>query len=63
MADPVACIHCGRLDTECPMVSLRFQGCLFWACTHCMPVVIHKTEEIIEKLADLVRARPDPLHG
>lgn len=63
MSDIASCINCGRTDAETPVVGLRFQGHLFWACTPCMPVVIHKTELIADKLAAILRATRKSING
>lgn len=63
MSDIAICINCGRTDADAPVVSLRFQGHPFWACTQCMPVVIHKTEQIADKLAAILRETRKTIHG
>lgn len=55
MPEIATCINCGRTEADSLVVCLRFQGRSFWACTACMPVVIHKTDQLADKLASNLR--------
>ncbi len=63
MSERVACINCGRNEDEVPLVSLRYRGRPFWACTQCMPIVIHHTEQIAEKLSALLDQERGSAHA
>ena len=44
------CLNCNRAETEIPLVSLRYAGNQTWICSQCMPVLIHRPEELASKL-------------
>lgn len=45
------CLNCNRSDEEIPLVSLRYAGKQAWVCSQCMPVLIHKPQQLAGKLA------------
>lgn len=44
------CLNCGRSEMEVPLVSLRHAGKQAWICSSCMPVLIHRPEQLVGKL-------------
>lgn len=47
------CLNCHRSETEIPLVSLRFNGRQTWICSLCLPVLIHKPQQLVDKLEGL----------
>lgn len=47
---PLACLNCGRSETIIPLVSLRFKGQQAWICSQCLPTLIHKPQQLADKL-------------
>lgn len=45
------CVQCQRSSDETPLVPLRFQGRNLWICTEHLPILIHKSEQIMHLLA------------
>ncbi|MCB0212226.1 MAG: hypothetical protein KDJ52_22990 [Anaerolineae bacterium] len=46
----LTCFNCGNSEETVPMVRIRFAGYETWICSQCMPVIIHQTEELMDKL-------------
>jgi len=44
------CLNCNRSEREIPLVSLRFNGRQRWICSLCLPVLIHKPQQLAGKL-------------
>lgn len=42
------CLACGRGETAVPLLAVRFEGEGHWICAGCMPVLIHKTDQLVE---------------
>lgn len=36
-----ACLACGRISDEIPLISLEYRGSRFWICPQHLPVLIH----------------------
>ena len=49
-----ACFSCQRDDEEFPLVKLTFGGKEIWICPQCLPALIHKPDELSEKLSNLL---------
>jgi len=47
---PLTCLNCGRPETDIPLVALRFQGQSAWICSQCLPTLIHKPQQLADKL-------------
>jgi len=47
------CLNCGKTENETPLVPMHYKGKQAWICPACMPVLIHKTEMLSEKLLEL----------
>lgn len=54
------CLNCTRSETEIPLVILRYAGNETWICSQCLPVLIHRPEQLAGKLtgADKFGATP-----
>jgi len=44
------CLNCGRPETQLPLVAVRSDGRDLWVCAACMPVLIHKTDQLLAAL-------------
>lgn len=49
MSNP-ACLNCGASEQERPLLPVRFQGKEFTICAQCLPILIHKPDQLREKL-------------
>ena len=47
---PLTCVNCGRPETIVPLVSLRYRGQQAWICSQCLPTLIHKPQQLADKL-------------
>ena len=45
------CLNCKQPETAVPLVALRYNGQATWICSQCMPILIHKPEQLLAKLA------------
>jgi hypothetical protein len=56
------CINCDRTDKQIPLLLLTFNGEEKFICPQCMPIIIHKTQMLADKLPgmDLDSAPPAP---
>jgi len=48
------CFNCEKSDENVPLLRLKFVGKEVWICPQCLPVLIHKPEELAEKLSNLI---------
>ena len=48
------CFSCDKGDGEVPLLRLRFAGKEIWICPQCLPALIHKPDELTEKLSKLI---------
>jgi hypothetical protein len=46
----ICCLNCGRSEKDVPLLTIRYDGREGWVCAGCMPVLIHKTEQLVAKL-------------
>ncbi len=60
--EQIACLSCGSSESEIPLVSVRFGGEQIWICSRCMPVLIHKPEQLIGTLEGADKIPPAPHH-
>ena len=44
------CLNCGRTEEQVPLLHLSFKGETEFICPQCLPVLIHKTHLLAEKL-------------
>ena len=52
-ADNNQCLSCDKSENETPLVPMRYAGKQAWICPACLPVLIHKTEMLDGKFAEL----------
>jgi hypothetical protein len=56
------CLNCGSSEMEIPLISARYAGEQLWICSRCMPVLIHKPEQLIGTLKGADKIPPAPHH-
>lgn len=56
------CLNCGSSDMERPLLTLQFQGKEFHICPQCMPILIHKPENLADKLPGIRSNENPPEH-
>ena len=44
------CLNCGRSSDQAPLMSLDFRGETYYLCPQCLPVMIHKPQNLVGKL-------------
>ena len=44
------CKICDSSEMEVPMLQARYGGESFWVCSGCIPVLIHKPEQLVTTL-------------
>lgn len=49
-----ACLSCGRLEVQAPLLALRFNGEQVWICSQCLPILIHNPHRLTDKLQGFV---------
>jgi len=54
------CLNCDRSEAEVPLLQLRFQGGEILICSRCLPVLIHKTEQLVGRLSGADEIEPSP---
>ncbi|MEW6285052.1 MAG: hypothetical protein AB1509_02390 [Chloroflexota bacterium] len=57
----LTCLNCGKTDQQTPLLSLTFNGEMKHLCAQCLPILIHKPQQLIEKLPGFVPS-PTPPH-
>lgn len=40
------CFNCERTDAEVPITRWQYQGRQLWVCSQCMPLLIHKLDQV-----------------
>ncbi|MCO6450133.1 MAG: hypothetical protein J5I90_05020 [Caldilineales bacterium] len=56
------CLNCDRSEQEIPLVALRYDGSQAWICSQCLPVLIHRPEQLAGKLARAETLSPAEHH-
>lgn len=44
------CFNCRRTSEQVPMLSWKYRGGELWACSECMPLLIHKLDQVLVAL-------------
>ncbi len=44
------CLNCNRTDEQIPLLNLTFKNETKYICAQCLPVLIHKTHLLVDKL-------------
>jgi hypothetical protein len=53
-----SCIHCGRDDSQVPLVVFNYREKEFRICTEHFPVLIHNPAQLTGKLPDVENLKP-----
>lgn len=53
MSNPT-CLNCGASEQERPLLSIRFKGNEFSICAQCLPTLIHKPDQLADKLPGFI---------
>ncbi len=53
-----SCIHCGRDDSQVPLIGFLYKGGKYRICTEHLPVLIHEPTELDGKLPDMDKLNP-----
>ena len=54
------CLNCGSTEMERPLLALKFQNRELSICPQCLPILIHKPYQLVEKLPDFTPAENPP---
>ena len=52
------CLNCGRTDGQIPLITITFKGEEKCICPQCLPVLIHKTHLLADKLPGIEEDLP-----
>ncbi len=52
------CLNCNRTDSQIPLITITFKGEEKFICPQCLPVLIHKTNQLADKLPGIENAPP-----
>jgi hypothetical protein len=44
------CLHCERDSSQVPLLALRYRGQDLWICPQHLPILIHKPQQLADKL-------------
>jgi hypothetical protein len=47
------CLNCGSSEMDRPLLTLKFQEKDVYICPECMPIMIHKPQQLVEKLPEM----------
>jgi hypothetical protein len=56
------CLNCGRNENQIPLIALKYKGENEWICSQCLPVLIHKPDQLVSQLAGVEDIEPSPHH-
>jgi hypothetical protein len=48
------CLNCGTSEQERPLLTIKFQGQELFIRPQCLPILIHKPYQLVDKLPDFV---------
>lgn len=54
------CLNCGRSEMEIPLISARYAGEQIRICSGCLPILIHKPEQLTGTLKGADKIPPSP---
>ena len=52
------CLNCGRTDQQVPLLHLTYTGEPKYICPQCMPVLIHKPQQLADKIPGIEVVSP-----
>lgn len=58
----LTCLNCQRPESLVPLVSLRYQGASAWICSQCLPILIHKPQQLAGRLTNAESIAPANHH-
>ncbi len=59
MTDTIlTCLNCQRPESVVPLVSLRYQSAPGWICSQCLPILIHKPQQLAGRLTNAEAIAP-----
>jgi hypothetical protein len=44
------CLNCSSSEQERPLITIKFQGQEYYVCPQCLPILIHKPDQLADKL-------------
>lgn len=53
------CLNCGRNEEQVPLLHMTFKNEPNYICPQCLPVLIHKTHLLAEKLPGIELGTPE----
>jgi hypothetical protein len=56
------CLNCDRTDAQIPLILFSFKGEEKFICPQCLPVLIHKTQQLADKLPGIDGSKPPAEH-
>ncbi|MBC8334953.1 MAG: hypothetical protein HQ525_04575 [Anaerolineae bacterium] len=45
-----SCLNCEKTEEEIPLLDLHYQSGKLFICPQCLPILIHKSEKLVDKL-------------
>jgi len=54
------CLNCGRSEMEITLISAQYAGGPIWICSNCLPVLIHRPEQLVDTLKGADKIPPSP---
>ena len=48
------CLNCGSSEQERPLLAIKFQGRELHICPQCLPILIHKPDQLADNLPGFV---------
>ena len=57
-----SCLNCGSSEIERPLLTLQFQGKELQICPQCLPILIHKPDQLADKLPGIKSYEYSPEH-
>jgi len=58
MTENQICIHCGKDNSQVPLIDFSYKGGKFQICTEHLPVLIHNPHNLAGKLPDAENLTP-----
>jgi hypothetical protein len=54
------CLNCGASEMDRPLIALKFQQQELQICPQCLPILIHKPYQLVEKLPGFTPSESSP---
>ncbi|GAB4475741.1 MAG: hypothetical protein Kow00124_17060 [Anaerolineae bacterium] len=52
------CLYCERGEESVPLLAMQFRGGAIWICPQHLPILIHKPEQLADRLPGAERLEP-----